>query len=73
MSDAHFIDFLDDFQLFDPDSMEWIEITELVQGNLPSGRYDCSLANVNETLYFFGGRDYSGGSTALQFQHGQLH
>lgn len=54
-------DFLNDMHLFNPASREWIEITELVAGSLPSGRYDHSIAKVDNLLYFFGGRDYSGG------------
>uniref|UniRef100_A0A7S0M993 Uncharacterized protein n=1 Tax=Cryptomonas curvata TaxID=233186 RepID=A0A7S0M993_9CRYP len=53
-------DFLDDMHIFNSETLEWMEITKLVAGDYPSGRYSHCYSVLEGVIYIFGGRDYSG-------------
>ena len=52
-----------DIQIFQPQSRTWVDLSNTVQGDIPSPRYAHAFISSNDKLFLFGGRSSTGGST----------
>eukprot|EP00961_Rhodomonas_salina_P274472 3708641-Rhodomonas_salina.1 len=53
-----------DMQVFDFDSMEWVDLSTSIEGRAPEGRHGMGFAEAQGKLYIFGGWSLKGEACA---------